>query len=74
MLLQPLVQHMAESVSEVLQDLSFLAAAQRQWVPPEGAQRLAGAGVPYRVRAGLAGWLTCPHLPAPVRLEPGRTF
>lgn len=39
-LLQPLVQHMAESVSEVLQDLSFLAAAQRQWVPPERAQRL----------------------------------
>lgn len=46
-LLQPLVQHTAQPVSEVLQDLSFLAAAQGQWVPPEGAQRL----LKYELRA-----------------------
>lgn len=40
MLAQPLLQHPAEPVSEVLQDLSFFPAAQGQWVPPEGAQGL----------------------------------
>lgn len=50
-LLQPLVQHAAEPVSEVLEDLGFLAALQGQWVPLQGAQRLAG-GWRARVQVG----------------------